>query len=104
MRQTYVGEASKDPIERIDWTENWAGLLVPIDDKIVSFDWAITFANTQDDASGELFVASTSFTALDTTMMLYGGVADKTYAASFIIDTARLRRFKRSIRVRCFLK
>lgn len=103
-RQTYVGTATKDPVDRIDWTENWAGLLVPIDDRIAALTCVVTYAGTQDDASTEITVAGSQFTDLDTTITLEGGVAGKSYAASFIIDTARKRRLKRSIRVRCFLK
>lgn len=103
-RQTYVGSDSKDPIERLDWTENWADTLVPIDDAIVALTCKVTFPGTQDDASHEITIESSQFTELDTTMMLEGGMPGKTYAASFIIDTARRRRFKRSLRIRVFLK
>lgn len=103
-RQKHVGTATKDPVERIDWTENWAGLLVPIDDHIVALTCVVSYWGTQDDATSEILIAGSQFTDLDTTITLEGGVAGKNYAASFIIDTFRLRRFKRSIRVRVFLK
>lgn len=103
-RQTYVGTATKDPRERIDWTENWAGLLVPIDDHIVALKCIVNHPGTQDDASSEITIDNSLYTQFDTTIWLEDGVADKSYAASFIIDTFRKRRFVRSIKVRVFLK
>lgn len=103
-RQTFVGTATKDPRERIDWTENWAGVLVPIDDTITALTCLVTYPGTLEDASAEITIANSQFTELDTTITLEAGVADKRYAASFIIDTARRRRFVRSIQVRVYLK
>lgn len=103
-RQKYIGIATKDPRERIDWTENWSGLLVPIDDHIVAMTPVVTFPGTLDDASAEIVIAGSQFTEMDTTITLEAGLASSSYAASCIIDTFRRRRFVRSIRVRVFLK
>ncbi|MCG7592377.1 hypothetical protein [Mycobacterium sp. PSTR-4-N] len=103
-RQTFVGTGTKDPRERIDWTQNWADLLVPLDDHIVALTPIICFPGTLDDASAEITIANSQFTELDTTLTIEDGINGRTYAASCIVDTFRRRRFVRSYRVRCFLK
>lgn len=89
----YVGRVMKGPTERLDWTENWSALLVPIEDSIIDLSCSV---------DGGLTIWSELFTDMDTTLWLdVGGTVGQKYTASFDITTFNGRKFRRSIAVSC---
>lgn len=93
VNQLYVGKVKKGPTERLDWTENWADILVPIEDSIIDLSCTVDTGLT---------IWSETFTDMDTTLWIdIGGVAGTRYTASFDITTASGRKFRRSILVNC---
>lgn len=97
-RQRYVGTSVKGPTEILDHTEDWADVLVPLEDRIVDVVHSVTVANS---SSVDMVLAGSQFTDYDTTMWLESGTAGVDYAASHEIVTEKGRRLRRTVRVRC---
>lgn len=94
--QQIVGSDTKDPIERLDWTENWADILDPIKDTIAKFWVVVTFYKGDDTPTDELIVGGEQNTSRDTTAFVEEGILGRKYVVSHIIKTAGGRVFKRS--------
>jgi hypothetical protein len=98
MPRLFIATVQLDPDERLDYTENWADVLTPIDDLIAELTCTVTDVRTGAPVTG-LDIYNSQFTDLDTTMWLENCTAGVRFAASFLITTVARRKFKRSIRV-----
>lgn len=95
IRQMVVGYDTKDPVERLDWTEDWSDVLDPIQDQVKTFICVVTVYG-EDEPTDELTIGGEQFTARDTTAFVEDGVLGRKYVVSHIIGTKDGRRFKRS--------
>ena len=98
MARLYVGTVRLDPDERLDYTENWSDVLTPIGDLITELTCTVTDPKTGSVIAG-LDIYNSQFTELDTTTWLENCTPGARFTVSFLITTAALRKFKRSIRV-----
>lgn len=92
----FIATVRLDPDERLDYTENWADVLTPIEDLIAELKCTVTDAKTGAVVTG-LEIYNSQFTELDTTMWLENCTVGSRFSASYLITTVAGRKFKRSI-------